>query len=91
MKTNKIFTVYFEVFGVKKKFIVDNEMINSQKQAEEYVSIILIPDNTKFYDSKSFLKETGETKEKESESINEMFERLSKNFNSFWDNFKNKI
>ena len=24
-------------------------------------------------------------------SINEMFERLSKNFNSFWDNFKNKI
>ncbi len=68
------FVVYFEIFGIKKKCIVKNHEINSQKEAQDYVLSRVIIHNTKFYDPSSVKKD--EIPRKEISDLDDTFNKL---------------
>lgn len=85
-KENKTYIVYFEIFGAKKKYTVNHNNVNSQLEAENYVRYILIPQNTKFH---KLDEKTSTSNEKNTtESIEEIFEKLSKGLGDWLDKFK---
>jgi len=79
---NKKFVVYFEIFGIKKKYIVNNENVKSQLEAETYVKNVLIPSNLKIYKLNS---ENSSKEEKIFNKLNKSFEDLSKKMDKVFD------
>jgi hypothetical protein len=51
MNKTKEFVVYFEIFGIRKKYIVYDHNIKTQNEAELYVSQVVIPKNTRFHNN----------------------------------------
>ena len=92
---NKTFKVYFEVFGIKMKYTVNNSFIKTQEEAEDYVKYILIPSQTKFYKPESVNSTQPGQEQKEQTvqedktvKIDEFIESLSKKFNEFVNKLK---
>ncbi len=86
------FTVYAKIFNTKKKFIISNEDITSQSEAENYTLNVLIPklirENVTFYDTEKVKENTlknEQTKDKKKENK----ERLNKSFDKVLDSFDN--
>lgn len=77
----KSYTIYFDVFGVKKRFTIESNTINSEKEAEEYVKNILIPKNTKIWTTKY----NGEKKVNVENFISEKFDDIMDKFGKLFD------
>jgi len=78
---NKKFVVYFEIFGIKKKYTVDNERVKTQSEAEQYVKHILVPESVKIH----YLNNQKGTDSK-SEQDNKPFEILNEALTNFINN-----
>lgn len=86
---NKTFIVYFEIFGSRKKYTVNNPNVKSQSEAENYVRYVLIPNNTKFV-TVSNQKENLKSVENLFENFEKKFDKIFEGFDDIFDNMFGK-